>query len=57
MRWDVKKSGDVWHVLGNGTCIKTFSTNAAAWRFIDKQERDDDGRQQEISEAFTRKHF
>lgn len=57
MRWNVKKSGDVWHVLGNGSCIKTFATNAAAWRYIDKQERDDDGRQQEISEAFTRKHF
>jgi len=53
----VEKRGDRWAVR-DGERVHMFPTNAAAWRFIDRaQGEDDEGRRLEIAAAFTAKHF
>jgi len=53
----VEKRGNLW-VVRDGDRVHVFPTNAAAWRFIDRtQGQDDEGRRREIAATFTAKHF
>ena len=36
--WTVTETREGWSVVAAGVVLRTFETNAAAWRWIDRQE-------------------
>jgi hypothetical protein len=46
----VEKTRNGWSVVGAGVILKTFATNAQAWRWIDRHQGDIVSRSEAVSE-------
>lgn len=46
----VDKTRNGWSVIGAGVILKTFATNAQAWRWIDRRQGDIVSRSEAVSE-------
>jgi hypothetical protein len=53
--WTVTETRKGWSVVAAGVVLRTFETNAAAWRWIDRQEGDPISRSEVVSDWIAAK--
>jgi len=53
--WTVTETREGWSVVAAGVVLRTFETNAAAWRWIDRQEGEPISRAEVVSDWIASK--
>ena len=53
--WTVTETREGWSVVAAGAVLRTFETNAAAWRWIDRQEVSPISRAEAVSDRIAAK--